>query len=228
MILETFQTLGLSKNEARIYRALLKSGEMSIGKLATKAKVNRRNVYDTIDRLLEKGLVFEVMMSRERKIRAVEPSKLTELLNEKRKLLEKAMPHLEHLYGKTVREEEVFIYKGIEGWKNYMRDILRLKQDFYCIGAKGAWMDERIINFFPKFITEAKKTEINFFHLFDNEVKEREHQIIKFVGKKYKFLPKGYSTPASIDFFGDRVYICSKLELGGCLLYTSPSPRDRG
>lgn len=214
MIIDTFQALGLSKNEAQIYRTLLKQGELTISKLATKSKVNRRNVYDTIQRLLEKGLVFEVLSTRERKVRAVEPAKLNELVDEKRRLLDKAMPQLEHLYANTFSDEEVFIYKGIEGWKNYMRDIIRLKQDFYCIGGKGAWMDERVNNFFPQFIKDAKRAKIEYFHLFDYEVKQKKHEIIKYVGKEFKFLPKGYSAPASIDFFGDRVYICSNLELG--------------
>ena len=42
-------------------------------------------------------------------------------------------------------------------------------------------------------------------HIFDYEVKEQRPEILKLVGKPYKFLPKDYSSQTSIDFFGDRI-----------------------
>jgi hypothetical protein len=46
---------------------------------------------------------------------------------------------------------------------------------------------------------------IKFTHLFDHEVKEKKPEILKVVGKPYKFLPKQYSSPTAIDIFGDYV-----------------------
>ena len=56
---------------------------------------------------------------------------------------------------------------------------------------------------------------MNYFHLFDHEVRESGHEIIKHVGKNYRFLPKGYSAPAALDFFGDRVNVISNIHVGG-------------
>lgn len=58
MFTETLQQLGLAKNEARIYQTLLQRGEMAVGEIANKSGVHRRNVYDSLNRLVEKGLVF--------------------------------------------------------------------------------------------------------------------------------------------------------------------------
>jgi hypothetical protein len=167
-------------------------------------------------RLLEKGLVFEILSSRDSRYRAVEPQKLNEILGEKQANLESIMPRLTSLYRATpIDKGSVMIYHGIEGWKNYMRDIIQVGEPFYCIGGKGAWMDQRVMNFFPHFLQEAKRKKIQYKHLFDYEVGERAHPILKQVGQHYKVLPKGYSAPSSVDFFGDRVYICSTLYLGG-------------
>jgi hypothetical protein len=126
------------------------------------------------------------------------------------------MPDLEKIYrGTPLDKGSVMIYHGIEGWKNYMRDIIRIGEPFYCIGGKGAWMDEKVINFFPQFLKEAQRKKVHFRHIFDYEVQESAHPILKNVGSEFRFLPKGYSAPASVDFFGDRVYICSTLYLGG-------------
>ena len=215
MYTEVFQQLGLSKNEARIYETLLIAGELSIGQIATKSQVNRRNVYDSMNRLLEKGLVFEILESRESRYQAVDPEKLRELIKEKEKILLDILPDLNRFYKEKPHNDAVYIYRGIEGWRNYMRDIIRLGEDFYCIGAKGAWWEPRLQHFMPQFKKEAKRKKIGYYHLFDNEIKELGHEVLKNVGDNYKFFPKGYSTPAAIDFFGDRVNICSTLHVGG-------------
>lgn len=212
---EVFKALGLSKNEAAIYEALLINGESSVERISRKSKVYRRNVYDTLNRLLEKGLVFEILESRQNKYQAVEPDKLMDLVQEREQLLAKVMPNLKKHYISVPHNQEVYIYRGPEGWKNYMRDILRLGEDFYSLGAKGAWLDKRSQPFFDQFIKEAKKKGIKMHHLFDHEVKEYFPDILNHVGENYRFLPKGYSAPAAIDFFGDRVYIESDIKLGG-------------
>lgn len=215
MYQENLEQLGLYKNEAKIYENLLKHGELSVGQIAVNSGVNRRNVYDSLNRLIEKGLVFEILESRENHYKAVEPVKLLELVKEKETMLSSILPDLEKMYSGVNRKDEVYIYRGTEAWKNYMRDILRVGEDFYCIGAKGAWLDEKNKHFFPQFIKEVQRKNIKMYHLFDHEVKEKNLEILKYVGRMYKFLPKGYSAPASIDIFGDHVNIVSGIKLGG-------------
>jgi predicted DNA-binding transcriptional regulator len=216
MLEQVLQSIGLSKNESEIYLALLKYGELGVAEIATRSGVNRRNAYDCIGRLLDKGLIFEILSSRDSRYRAVEPQKLTEILRDKQTSLESIMPRLNTLYrGTPIDKGSVMIYHGVEGWRNYMRDIVQVGEPFYCIGGKGAWMDQRVMNFFPHFLEEAKRKGIRYKHLFDYEVAEKSHPILKKVGTHYKILPRDYSAPASVDFFGDRVYICSTLYLGG-------------
>lgn len=215
MYLEIFQKLGLVKNEARIYEALLQEGESSVGRISIKSKVHRRNVYDTINRLMEKGLVFEIVQAKENHYQAVDPHKLMELIEEKQQILKNVMPDLQSLYKGTPHAEEIYIYRGAEGWKNYMRDMLNVGEDAYFIAAKGAWLDERVRHFFPNFTKEAKAKGLKYYHLFDHEVKKGCPQIVPHVGSNYKFLPKGYSAPAAIDIFGDHVNLISGVHLGG-------------
>lgn len=214
MYSEIFENLGLAKNEARIYETLLKEGESPVGRIATKSQVHRRNVYDSLNRLMEKGLVFEILQRHENHYQAVDPNKLKELIQEKQQMLDKVFPDLIQLYQSTPHKNDVFIYRGPEGWKNYMRDMLRIANEAHFIGAKGGWLDERVKNFFPQFIQGAQKKNIRFWHLFDHEVKNDFPKILPYVGKDYKFLPEGYSTPAAVDIFGDHVNIISDIKLG--------------
>jgi sugar-specific transcriptional regulator TrmB len=212
--LELFQSLGLAKNEAKIYETLIREGNSPVGKISQKSGVYRRNVYDSLNRLIEKGLVIEIIESKENQYQAVEPRKLQEVLNEKFDSLDRALPGLETLYLNTPAEYRVQTYKGKEGWKQYMRDILVVAKPFYSIAAQGAWLDERVRSFFPGFADQLKRRKIEMHHLFDYEVFESNHPILKQVGKKYKFLPKKYATTSGIDIFGDRVNIMHHQYLG--------------
>jgi len=214
MYSEIFQQLGLAKNEARIYETLLREGESSVGRISTKSKVHRRNVYDSLNRLMEKGLVFEILQRRENVYKPVDPKKLGELIQEKKQQLDAVMPDLQKLYTGTPQDNEVYIYRGPEGWKNYMRDMLRIGEPAYFIGAKGGWLDERVKNFFPTFVKEAKKQKLKYYHLFDHEVKTGVPEILPYVGKDYKFLPPKYSAPTGIDIFGDHVNITTEINMG--------------
>ena len=46
---KVLERLGLSKNEAKVYETMLREGESSVGNLAIKSRVHRRNVYDTLN-----------------------------------------------------------------------------------------------------------------------------------------------------------------------------------
>lgn len=215
MYQEVLEQLGIPKNEAKIYETLLKEGESSVGNISTKSKIHRRNVYDSLNRLIEKGLVFEIFQRKENRYQAVDPNKLLEIVQEKERVLTKIMPNLQGLYKSTPYKEEIYVYRGPEGWKNYMRDLLRIADEAYFIAAKGGWLDSRVKHFFPQFIKEAEKKGIKFYHLFDHEIKKQCPEIIPHVGKNYRFLPKEYSTGAAIDIFGDHVNIISGIKLGG-------------
>ena len=95
-----------------------------------------------------------------------------------------------------------------------MRDIVRVGEPFYSIGAQGAWLDERVKSFFPTFMKEMQRKKIAMHHLFDYEVFESKNPILDHVGKNYKFLPRKYSTTSGIDVFGDRVNIMHHQYLG--------------
>jgi sugar-specific transcriptional regulator TrmB len=211
---ELFRELGLSPNEARVYEALLQIGEASVQSISLKSKVHRRNVYDSLGKLIEKGLASEVIVAGEKHFKAINPRRLLELLKEKEEKLNVVLPELQAKYETFEEKEEAYFYRGIEGFKNYLQDILKTKETVYFIGAKAFWLDPRLKHFLPRFQRERKKLGIKFKHLFDYEVKEQQPEILKLVGKPYKFLPKKYSSPTAVDIFGDYVVTFVGVQVG--------------
>jgi len=202
---ELLRELGLSPNESRIYEALLHLGESSVQQIAVKSGVHRRNVYDSLAKLSEKGLAAEVIVAGEKHFKINNPRTLLSLIQAKEQRVEALLPDLQAKFNAVEEPEGAHLYKGIEGVKNYLRDILKEGETVYFIGAKALWLDPRLTHFLPWFQRERKKKGITFKHIFDHDVKEKTPEILNFVGKPYKFLPKNYSSPTCVDIFGDYV-----------------------
>jgi len=214
MDLSLYQELGLSPNEAKIYDALLTYGGSGVSTIALRSKVHRSNAYDALHRLIEKGLVYEVFGQRETIYESVDPGKFLEVLEEKQRQLQEALPGLLAKFHKHKAPERAYIYKGVEGVKNYLREALKEGQDIYSFAAKGAWFDPRLEMFLKWFLKEAKKKKIKYHHIFDHEVEEEMPELPKRIGKPYKFLPKTASTASTIDIFGDHIVTYTGLGLG--------------
>ena len=123
MYLGILQDLGLTPNEAKIYQTLIEQGESTAGEISTKGKVHRRNIYDTLNRLIEKGLVFQILAKGENIYKAVDPAKFLEIIKEKENKLNRILPDLQKQFEAKPTYQEAYIYRGVEGFKNYLRDI---------------------------------------------------------------------------------------------------------
>ena len=216
MYQEVLESLDLSPNEARIYMALVERGESSIGSIAIHAKVHRRNAHDAMNRLINKGLCFQIFSEGENSYNAVDPDKLLELYAEREQKLQKILPDLKAKFGKRITSEEAYIYRGYEGQKNIFRDMLRVGEDSYFIGAKGGWFDPQLKTSREMFFREANRQKMKFIQLFDNAIKDKMPDFpAHFPGKlEYRFLPKEYSTNSAIHIFGDYVITYTGLTIG--------------
>lgn len=209
---EVLESAGLTPNEAKIYAALLELKSASIGEISTQAQIHRRNAYDAIRRLLEKGLCFQVLPKKTLTYAPVHPDKLRELVDEKALLLQEAMPGLVRSFSERSASQAVFVYKGIGGLKNYISLELEVGEAIYGIGSKGSWFDPRIANFAKhaakKYAALRTKSKI----IYDAEMASHQ-EVLAEIGGEYKFLPAKYSTGSSIDIFGDYVALYSGMRI---------------
>lgn len=202
----------MSPNEAKVYEALLDLGLASIDKLAVQSQVHRRNVYDSVEKLVAKGLASPEFREKKRLFKATNPRRLLMLVREREALVESVLPALEQKFQKAVVEEEAVIYHGFEGVKNYLNDLLEVGEPAYFLAAKGYWLHPKLKYFTPKFDRERVKRGIPMHHLFDEEVKTRCPEILKLELNHYRFIPKEFGSPGLVDFFGDHVYLFHVVE----------------
>ena len=208
------QTLGLSLNEAKIYQALITYGGNTVSTISLRAKVHRRNVYDSLNRLVEKGLVYRIFSEAgETVYEAVEPGKLMEFIEEKERQLKHNLPAMVQIFNNHRVPQRAFIYRGYEGVKNYLRDILKIGEDIYSIGGKGILAEPNIRSFVEWFQVKRKNQKQKHYHIWDYEVEAHPPVPLGTKGR-YKFMPKEYTTNSTMDIFGDHIIMFSGVSLG--------------
>ena len=112
MDLQVLQEIGLSSTESKVYLALLELGSTLAGEITKKSQINRTNVYDALERLIEKGLATYVISSNRKVFEPVEPNKLKTMLEEKQEKLKEILPLLQSRYNEIKSNEEAIIFKS--------------------------------------------------------------------------------------------------------------------
>lgn len=214
MAAEILEGLGLTPNEAKIYEALLNLGTSSVEEVSLESNVHRRNAYDSVEKLIRKGLATEEFVSNRRYVRAVNPTRLLDIVAEKESAVRAVLPELVEKFNRKPRKEEAVIYRGLEGFKNYLNDILEVNEPAFFLGAKAFWLDPRLKYFLPKFDRQRIKQGIHFRHVFDFEIKSMAGEILKLKMNEFKFFPPEFSTATAIDIFGDHVVTFYGVEPG--------------
>jgi HTH-type transcriptional regulator, sugar sensing transcriptional regulator len=154
------EKLGFTTNETKVYLALIKHKSCTIQQIAKSTNVHRRNIYDVINRLIEKGMVCEIVNSTGSLYKAFDPNKIESIYNHKIKELQSILPDLNQLYdiaNSNNETNEIIVFRGLEGYKNYMRMILSSQKTIYSLGTKGDWFDPKLKNFTSEFFKEKNR-----------------------------------------------------------------------
>ena len=189
--------LGFTKNESNIYLCLIQDKDLSVNEITSKTSIHRRNVYDTIARLIEKGIVNETLINNKKRFNAIHPKILLSHIDEQRKKISAIVPILSKEFNYVKKRNFVRLYSGIEGVKASFTESLEMlnKDDnYYAIGC----IDMAAIlgkGFMEEHHLEREKKKINSRVLFNYEYKKRV-SILK-NRKKYhaRILPKNYYLP---------------------------------
>ena len=122
--------IGLTEGEAKVYLALIGLGSSKVGPIVKDSGVAYSNVYDVLQRLMEKGLVTFIIKEKTKYFQAANPSNLLDYLDKRedeilkqRETLKQALPEIEKLQKiKPSSDAEIFI--GQKGLKAAYRKLL--------------------------------------------------------------------------------------------------------
>jgi len=201
--LEKLQKIGLNSNEIKIYLALLRLGQGLAGETSKESQINRTTTYDSIERLIEKGLVSYSIEANRKVFKPVAPERLLDDLKEKQKIVEETLPELNKLFHKSKEKEESDIYKGRKGIRSVLNDILNYKE-YVAFGSSGGFLGI-MQHDFSIFQKKKKELKINSRVILSESSKKK--QDVKEAFSKFRFISDEYSSPTTTFIYDDKTAI---------------------
>src|SRR3989338_3456647 len=210
MSTEELEEIGLTRNEAKIYLALIELGSASSSQIIQKTGFHRAIVYDLLEKLSARGLVGYVIQGRKKSFEATNPQRLLDILREKEERINSILPRLLEL-SRFRSKLDVKIYKGREGIKTVYEDILRTAPKEWLSMGSGGETYQVLPFFLEQFHKKRIKAKINAKGLLLNTVKSKKRglQIEKLELTTIKYLPKDLKTPTVINIYNDKVTLYS-------------------
>jgi sugar-specific transcriptional regulator TrmB len=116
-IFTQLQELNFSSNEAKIYGALLETGQTSAGTIIKKTRLHRSVVYETLDKLIYRKLVFKLEKNKISYFQTADPSRILRDVQRQKEIAENLIPQLKDFIDEKL--PEITIYQGIESYRRF-------------------------------------------------------------------------------------------------------------
>ena len=204
----------LSPTSARVYLALLELGKSSADNLAKKTGNYKANVYDALERLIEKGLASAITEGNKKLYLPTNPEKFSQIIQEAKQEkikeyenfeqdIKKIIPELLIKY-KSKKEKDLFeIYKGKQGYRAMIAEIVKENPKSWK-GFGNLQVQEYFPYDFPRWFKNVK------FRLFSTKSDiflKRLKEARRFTKVEIKFLPEEVYMQMVWTLFGENLLI---------------------
>ena len=183
------EEIGLTKNEIKVYLALLKHGKTTSGKLVSETGIQVSALYYCLDNLIKKGLASYSMIANKKNFQAASPESLIQLIDTRKKHLEAMLPELKAIQKESEERIQTNVYEGYKGFKGIYDRLLRVMkkgETYYVFGARqiGDRTNETLNLMLKNFHKQRDKAGIKVKIIFNKDI-EKE---IKKVAKEFKYM----------------------------------------
>ena len=195
--------IGLSDGESKVYLALLKLGSCQVSRIKEETGLHRTTIYDFVEKLLNKGLISHVIKNNVKYFSAAAPEKLLDYVKEKETNVNGIMAELKKLNVSAGSDVRVEVYKGIDGFKTVLNDIIRVGKDLVLFGIDEREFKKRFPILMDNYFAREKEAGIKERILTSEEIRfqyDKGHM-------QYRRIPTQYFSPTPIIVYGDKVLI---------------------
>lgn len=208
MSLQLLRKIGLSDGEIKVYSTILELGQTPVNDIHEKTGMDRRNIYDILNKLVERGLVSYEDENKRRTFQAVHPKRIIGYIEEKKNELDiikndmvSEIPKLVIKFELAKPKTRSQTFRGLDGIKAVWEDILNYNS-IWMIGS-GRYIPKQHPGFFNNWNRRRIKLGIKWQNLMRHEMRK---EINPYKLEYVKYLPKEFSgNPAVIWIFGDKV-----------------------
>ncbi len=164
MDLEPLREIGLTENEIKVYLDLLKAGSSTAYEIGKRTGIYRVHIYDKLEQLMTKGLVTHVYKGAKKYFQATPPEKIRQYIEDKKRVLEaqeqgveRIIPQLEALSNLPKEDTHVEVFKGREGLKYFLKDILKTKKEVLMSGIDDQKYQKELPVFIKQYFRDLKR-----------------------------------------------------------------------
>jgi sugar-specific transcriptional regulator TrmB len=208
---EALKQMGLTNNEIKIYLCLLKKGEGSGSQLRQQTGISNSQVYASLDSLARKGVITYKKTAKGKLYGANNPEVFLDIMDEKKRYMEKQIPVLKKLQQLNDADTQTSIYEGYNGFKTALYEQSKkcpVNGTMYILAfSNQAYKNEKLAALLRDANKRSKEKKQKFKMILDNRENRFYEQRKKEGLSSLRFMQKGFSSPASINTFGDYVYI---------------------
>ncbi len=229
MIKKALEDIGFTKSEIAVYLNLLKLGESTTGKIVDAAQISSGRIYETLEKLIKKGLVSYHLKNKTKYFTATSPKRILDYINEKKSELnekeekfKKELPTLLQLRLEQKKNYENRLYKGFKGIQSAIFEALEeldSKEEVLAMGIVPSKKKHYNI-LWEKWHRERIKKKIKCKAIFTEKDNQYYHLFQKMENTETKILLG--LTPAAVDVLGDRVLIFTYGKEASCLSILNP------
>lgn len=202
------RSLGLTKNEIIVYRCLLMSPGLA-GEVTARTGIHRRNVYDSMERLVKKGLVGYVTRNNRKHFEATDPKhflylikKEKEELESKERALAEVLPQILLLKNSVKENARVTVFEGKRGLINLLEDVLKTRRTNLVFSTTKIRFIRQYLEWFHKRRVRLKIVD----RLILNErEKERASRLSRMPCTHVRVMRDEFDTPLAINVYANKV-----------------------
>jgi HTH-type transcriptional regulator, sugar sensing transcriptional regulator len=198
---DILKQIGFLDAEIIIYKALLRKGESKVSDLNKETGIHRTHIYDILEKLREKGLVSIYIKSNKKYFKAYSPTKILDYIDERKEKVKHILPNSQQLANETKDDVSIELFKGLEGLKTVLQDIINTKKDYCAMGNIKSFETEfefLIQNFLKNVIKNR---------IMERIICDKKEAIEKIKYGRYRYLNGEYIFPSNFWVYGDKVAI---------------------
>ncbi|MFA6462049.1 MAG: helix-turn-helix domain-containing protein [Candidatus Woesearchaeota archaeon] len=154
------ENLGLSQGEIRVYLTLLETGSTKVGTIIEKSGMASSAVHNSVNSLMDKGLITHIKKGKIKHYQAVPPKQLIDFIDEKKNKLKQILPELELKQKLAEDKQEAEIFEGTKGiisMLNILIDNTKKGEEYLFFAINVPEQNEEIQKFFLNYDLKRKE-----------------------------------------------------------------------
>lgn len=204
MDLSILEQFGLRRNDIKVYNSLLKLGKSKTGLIAKQSRVVSSRVYESLNNLIDNGLVSYEVRNNIRYYQAELPDQFIEEIDKSRDKLKKISQEIKKLPIIHNPRNEINYYEGKYGYQQ--AELKHIEQarsgDLFSIISYSPHITNKkeLISFYTHLDQKVIKKNIRVHLLFDRGLGSKlEHEKKKVKGFEVRYMPMGYSSTHTVN-----------------------------